>query len=243
MSKRSDAGRAARTAALIDAQRRKERNRNLIVAGVVVVVVAVVLGLTLLLGQQDETGETAGDGGTPSGLTDGYSVVVGEESAPTTIAIYEDPQCPICAAFEQEVGDRLAAAVEDGRVKVEYRLVSFLDPQSGNEYSSRAANAAMAVLDTAGVEAFVTFHETIFANQPAEGTDGPEDDRLVEWAVEAGADEAEVTPQIEDKVYEQWLKNATDQMSKAGINGTPGVVIDGERVDGNPVTSLLEAID
>lgn len=242
MSKNSDHSRSARTAALIDAQRTKERNRNLAIVGVVVLVVALIAGLTILLQQKDTTGETTTAQGTPSGLTDGFAVVVGEESATTTFTFYEDPQCPACANFESQVGEQVAQAVADGTAKVEYRMVSFLDDASENEYSSRALNAAMAVLDTAGVDAFVKFHGTLFSNQPAEGTAGPEDDELIEWAVEAGASEAKVRPQIEDKIYEQWIKNATDEMSKAGVRSTPGVFVDGEMVDGDPVAAVLAAI-
>ena len=61
---------------------------------------------------------------------------------------------------------------------------------------------------------FAKYHSLLFANQPAEGTAGPDDDQLIEWAVEAGADEDAVRQPIEDKVYEQWIENATDQMSQ-----------------------------
>ena len=75
--------------------------------------------------------------------------------------------------FEDAVGDQLATAIEAGEVRVEYRIVSFLDGASPNAYSSRAANALMAVQDTAGPEAFAALHDTLFANQPEEGTAGP----------------------------------------------------------------------
>ena len=89
----------------------------------------------------------------PNGVDD-YTVSVGEADAPTTITIYEDPQCPVCAQLEAEVADDVAAAVEAGEVRVEYRIVSFLDQASTNDYSSRAANALVAAYDVSGPEVF-----------------------------------------------------------------------------------------
>ena len=65
------------------------------------------------------------------------------------------------------------------------------------------------------------------------------DDELVDRAVAAGATESEVRPQIEGKVYEQWIKNATDQMSKDGYNSTPTILIDGKESDPQALASLL----
>ncbi len=59
-----------------------------------------------------------------------------------------------------------------------------------------------------------------------------------QYAVEAGADEAAISAPIEDKIYEQWITNATDEMSQNGVTGTPTVFIDGERVEGSTQESV-----
>jgi protein-disulfide isomerase len=231
------AERAARTAALLAEQRRAERRRQLTIVAAVVAALAVVVGIGFWVqSTRDTTGDTPA--ATPSGVTDDYGIVVGDEGAPTTITVYEDLQCPVCKVFEDATADRLEQAVEAGDVRVDYRMVSFLDTQSTNDYSSRALNAALVVLDTSGVEAFKEFHDLLFANQPAEGGPGPEDDQLIQYAVQAGADESAISEPIEDKVYEQWIKNATEQMSKNGVNGTPTVFIDGEQVEGTPEDAI-----
>jgi protein-disulfide isomerase len=227
------AERAARTAALLTEQRRAESRRRLMIVAAVVTLLAVVVGIGFWVqSTRDTTGETAE--AVPAGVTSGYGIVLGEESAPTEITVYEDLQCPVCKVFEDATADRLEQAVEAGEVRVDYRMVSFLDVASTNDYSSRALNAALVVLDTSGVETFKEFHDLLFANQPAEGGPGPEDDQLIQYAVQAGADEAEISGPIEDKIYEQWIKNATEQMSKNAVNGTPTVFIDGEQVEGTP---------
>ena len=238
MASKSQQSRAARTAALIQEQDAKERRRNLIVVGAIVAVLAVIAVATYFgVRNQDTTGDKAT---APTGA-DGYSIVWGEPDAPTTIKVYEDFQCPACSDWNAAVKDELDQAVADGKVKVDYRMVSFLDRASTNDSSSRAHNAALVVLDTAGVEAFHTFYETLYADQPAEGGPGQSDEQLIESAVAAGADKAEIEGPIGDKVYDQWITNATEQMSKDGVTGTPTVFIDGEKVD-DPVQGVLDAL-
>ncbi len=194
---------------------------------------------------KDTTGRAVDASGTPKNLTGTYNVVVGKADAPTTIKVYEDFQCPICDDLEKAAGAKLQQAVADGKVKVDYHMVSFLDRASTTEYSSRALNAAMAVLSTAGPEAFVKFHHIAYANQPEEGSAGVPDSTLVDWAVQAGAKKSEVNPLIEGNVYHQWTVNATDQMSKDGITGTPTVFINGKDQGTNvqvAIQNLLNAI-
>jgi protein-disulfide isomerase len=212
-----------------------------LIAAAVAAVLAVILGVGLWVqAGRDTTGdEPAAE---PSGVTDDYGIVVGDEHAPTAITVYEDLQCPVCRVFEHTTADRLDRAVAAGEVRVDYRMVSFLDDASTNDYSSRALNAALVVLDTSGVATFKRFHDQLFANQPAEGGPGPEDDQLIEYAVQAGADESAVRGPIEDKVYEQWIKNATDQMSQNDVTGTPTVFIDGEKVEGDSVQDTIDAV-
>ncbi len=211
-------------------ERRERAGKVALVGGAAVLAVVLVVALFLVLRSSDTTGQAAD--AVPANTNDDYGVVLGDSDAPKTVTVYEDFQCPICAQFEQLTGDQLEQGLEEGTIQLELRMVSFLDQASSNEYSSRAMNAALAVLDTAGPEAFKEFHDQLFAEQPAEGGPGPENAQLIETAVEAGADEGEITPQIEDKVYAQWIENATDAMSENDVTGTPTVLIDGEKVDG-----------
>lgn len=232
----------------------ERRRRVLIVGGVLAALVGVLAVVFVTQQALDPTGKepehvpsvasaptsTAGDAAsTTPGELDGYSIFVGEPDAPTTVTVYEDLQCPACASFESELGDDLAEAVDEGSVRMDYRLVSFLDGASTNDYSSRALNAALVVLDKAGVDAFRAFHDDLYADQPAEGGPGFEDDELIERAVEAGAAEEDVRDDIEDKVYEQWIINATGQMSDDGVNSTPWIRIDGEDAEAAELAELL----
>jgi protein-disulfide isomerase len=235
-----------RAQALMREQQRRERRRNLLVVGSVVVAVLIVFGVLFLVqGKSDKTGQAIDPSGTPNNLTGTYDVVVGKSSAPTTIKLYEDFQCPICKSFEQVAGQQVQAAIADGKIKVDYHMVAFLDRSSTTHYSSRALNAGMAVLSTAGPDAFLEFHTIAYQNQPAEGSAGVPDSTLVDWAVQAGADKTQVTPLIDGNVYHQWVLNATDQMSKDHVTGTPTIFIDGKNQGSNPqiaTQNLLNAL-
>jgi protein-disulfide isomerase len=233
-----------RAQALMREQQRKERMRNGIVIGAVFVAVAIIAGVMFYISaNKDTTGNAVGAGGTPKNLTGTYNVEIGKSSAPTTLKLYEDFQCPICKEFEQVAGTQIQQAIADGKVKVDYHMVAFLDRESSTEYSSRALNAGMAVLSTAGPEAFLKFHTLAYANQPAEGSAGLPDSTLIDWAVQAGADRATVTPLINGNVYHQWVVNATNQMSVDGVNGTPTVFINGKNQGTSPSVAAQNVLN
>ncbi|MGH3362844.1 MAG: DsbA family protein, partial [Nocardioides sp.] len=144
------------------------------------------------------------------------------------------------ASLEAQLDQPLTAAVEDGRVRVEYRTLDFLS-QYG-DYSLRAANAFAAVLDTAGPEAAKEFHDALFADQPSENGSHPDDDRLVEEAVAAGAEEQQVRPLIEDLGFEGWIADGTEAASQEGVRSTPTVYVDGQQVGAESLDSVAQAV-
>jgi protein-disulfide isomerase len=243
-TKPKNQSKSERAQALLREQQRRERRRNLLVVGAVVVAVLIIAGVMLAVtNHKDTTGQAVGAGGTPQNLTGAYNVVIGDSSAPDTIKLYEDLQCPICKEFEAATGEQTQAAIAAGKVKVDYHMVAFLDRASTTNYSSRALNAAMAVLSTAGPDAFMKFRTIAFDNQPEEGSAGVPDSTLIDWAVQAGADKDQVTPLINGNVYHQWVLNATDQMSKDGVNGTPTVFINGQNQGSNPQVAAQAVLD
>jgi protein-disulfide isomerase len=242
MSKKSaEHSRSERARAAMEAQAAAERRRNLLVTGAVAAVLAIVVVVGFLAARG---GDTTGDepSATPRGV-DGYSVVIGDADAPDTITVYEDLQCPVCAAYEDATAGKVEKAVERGDVKVDYRMLAFLDRASTTDYSSRALNALMVVLDSSGDDAFMKMHRLLFEHQPAEGSAGLSDDQLVEYAVQAGADEDAVRGPIEDEKFAQWVVNATDQMSREGVTGTPTVLIDGKPAGDDPAASARAVLD
>lgn len=229
---------ASQRAAAIRAEheRKERRTRAMVVGSVVVAMLLIVVALTYVLSQRDTTGEAAG---APAGAVDGYSVPMGPDDAPVTVTVYEDFMCPYCGLFEEVSSGKLKEYAERGDVQVRYHVVSFLDDASTDDYSTRAANALAVVLDTAGPEVAVEFHDALFDNQPAEGGAGLPDEQLIDLAVEAGADEEAITGPIEDLSFEQYVVNATGEWSDRGFTGTPAVAVNGEKVEFTDAENLL----
>jgi protein-disulfide isomerase len=209
-----------------EAARREARRRSIVVTGVVAAVLsAVVATFVLVQTLQRENATTAGSA-TPRTGANG-AVTVGAAAAPVTIVAYEDFQCPACKNFEDANAAQLADWLAKGQVKVEYHPIAFLDRASTDDYSTRALNAAATVLDLAPA-GYARFHEALYAEQPAEGGPGLSDDRLVQLAVAAGAPEAQARADIEGLRFESWTAKVTDAASKAGVNQTPTVIVDGK---------------
>lgn len=233
-TRRAESAAASERAATIrrEQERVERRRRTIVVSAVVLVVLALIFGIGYAVqSSRDTTGAAATS---PSGVVGTYAIPAGNASAPVTVEIYEDFMCPICGEFEAATRQWLGQYVDQGKVYVNYRVISILDRASnGTEYSTRSANAAAAVLDTAGPVAFKKFHDLLYQNQPQEGSNGLSDQQLVDFAVQAGAPRDKVSKLVKDRAFEQWVKNATDAASKrAGFQGTPAVYVDGTQITG-----------
>jgi protein-disulfide isomerase len=231
--------RSERAAAIRRQHGREEaRRRNLwVTLGVLAVLGIVVAAGFLVQVSRDTTGQASAP---PAGAVATYGVPFGEDTAPVTVTIYEDFMCPVCGDLESATRDWLPRYAAQGRVRVIYRPVAFLDRMSnGTEYSTRAANAYAVVLDEAGPEAAATFHDLLFDDQPEENTSGLSSDHLLDLAIRAGAAESVARAGIERRTYEQWVVNGTDDASRrGGVTGTPTVAVDGRRLPTLPPFEL-----
>ena len=232
---------AERAAAIRKEQEARERRRRTLTVTVVLVSLVALFAIGYAVqSSRDTTGQLATP---PSGVVGRYAVPHGEATAPVRISVYEDFMCPFCGQFEAESRETLATYVEQGDVRVEYHLISFLDSASnGTDYSTRAMNALGVVLDDAGPEVAKKFHDLLFDNQPEEGSDGLSDEELIDFAVEAGATQSDVAGPIESLKFEGWVKNATDAASKDDVSTTPTVLVDDELLDFETIDELLAEV-
>jgi protein-disulfide isomerase len=233
---------SARAATIRKEQERKERRRrNLVVTGSAVVVLALIVVIaTLVQSSRDTTGATAS---TPAGVVGRYAVPAGPPSAPVKVTVYEDFICPFCGQFEAASRTALQKDIEQGKVQFQYHVLSFLDRSSSTRYSTRAANALAVVLDKDGPAVAKQFHDLLFENQPRENSAGLTNDRLVQLAVQAGANRSEVKKGIDTLAFQQWVKNVTDQASRSGVNATPTVRINGKTVDATTTADLVSKVE
>ncbi|KQQ86511.1 thioredoxin domain-containing protein [Pseudarthrobacter sp. SL88] len=152
-----------------------------------------------------------------------------EAGQPVKVVAYIDFICPVCKRFESTYNEALTGLRNEGKISLEYRPLGFLDRQSSTNYSSRAANAAACVADKAP-EKYAEYVDTLFANQPAEGSAGLSDDKLKSLAGDIGAD---INSCVDDKTFRPYVKYSTQLASNIGITGTPTIFVDGKQWDGS----------
>lgn len=231
---------AARRAVEAAVRARAERRRRNVLTGMVAGVVLLLVLVVVILVQTHRT-STSAAAAVPANAA-GSAIVVGSATAPVTVDLYEDFQCPNCKAFEDATGSTLAQLISDGTVQAHYHGMAFLDTSANGQYSTRALNAAAVVVATAGPEAFQTFHDLLYAHQPAEGGSGLTDAQLVQYAAQAGAAGSSVEQDIRDLTYGDWVKTATDQASKDGVTSTPTVLVDGQKLANPSAAGLTAAV-
>ena len=209
------------SAAILAGDERKPGRENLrrgAILGGALLAMAVVAAVFISTRGGDEV--MASDPGSSS-----TSLVVGDGGAPHNIVIYQDFLCFVCGVFEGVAGEDLAKLADAGEVVIEYRPISIL---GFGPYSADAVNAFFVVQDAAGDEVAKEFYDLLFADQPSEKGPFPDADWLVDKAVKAGADEADVRQGIERGEKSDNVEAANKQSEGAGVQGIPTVLLDGE---------------
>lgn len=220
--------------------RHRHSSRKLRVATLVSVSIGVVACVFALFWVQLRPTVAATIVKTPSHATEDYgflvtqSVLVGEDTstepdpALPVVQLFDDFLCESCRVFHEETGGFLTDEVANGTITLSLHPFSFLHTQSVDEYSQRATNAAVCAADEAGVRAYLTMHKLLLQNQPAQGGSGHSNDRLIEFAAEAGA--ANASECIEGRTFTPWVEEATRAAFDADVTQTPTVRIGGNNI-------------
>ncbi|MFC9245440.1 DsbA family protein [Streptomyces sp. NPDC057136] len=246
MSKRNtQANKAAardRLRAERERQAKKDKARKQIVVGVsVVAVLAIAGGVSYGVMQLNKPSawEAAADAKNvtaPKNTSgdDGTTVVVGKSTAKKTLELYEDSRCPICATFEQTVGETVAKDVDAGKYKVKYVGATFIDNSDNGEGSKNALSALGAALNVSP-EAFMDYKAALYSAKyhPQETEDKfAKDSFLIEVAnsVDALKGNAAFEKDVEDGTYDAWAMKMSKAFDKSGVEGTPTLKMDGKTV-------------
>ena len=249
MREQANAGRQAQAA-----QGKRDKLMGTIGAIVVAVVVIGIISAAVIA-KNHKNDVKAGE--LPTGVqSSDYGVAYGtpKPGAPT-LDVYEDFQCPACAAFEPTNGYRLVDLAKQGKVKLVWHPAAFLDvaratdnQAAGNPNSSKRATAAWGCAIDAGVAA--EFHKTVFANQPKTEGQGFSDITLLSLG-------SQVVPRskvsafvdcVNSGKYLQWAAASAAQFDKNGITQTPTLFINGKEQKSEVLfeptgKKLLAAID
>jgi protein-disulfide isomerase len=173
--------------------------------------------------QKDDGVNAAAQPLVPSDHTRDGGVLIGSENARRRLIVFEDLQCPYCREFDEVAGDLLRREVAAGSVAVEYRIRSFLGPES-----VRAANALAAAAEAGH---FDQLRRELFARQPAENSGGFTTEDLLEAGLRAGLTSHSYATAVREGRYEQWVLERERAFREQDPAGTPAAVLDGRLLD------------
>ena len=232
--RRRQAAAAARKPA-VDRVPGSGRKDNRVKVGIIVAVLMVAVGVALWIVLSRPWGSSAQPvAATYPVAADGAVVAAGQPNAPVTIDVYEDFLCPFCERFETRNRDALAAALNEGRVKVNFHALNILDARTTPPgYSTLAANAALCAV-RAGI--WPAYHERLFAEQPAEGSAGLTAAQLSAFGTELGAGPAftqcvEANGNAAAITAASEVAAANPALQTDGQFGTPTIAVGGRKID------------
>jgi protein-disulfide isomerase len=254
-SKKSTKEKAAAARAAAEAeQRRKDRNIRIIGGIAILIVVGLIIGIGVIGSRQNSSTvasslgtEVVNDAALPTGANgaDGdnpWGMPINDAAGKPTLAIWEDFQCPACAAFEAQYGPTIEKLAADGVANVVYRPTTFIEknfPAGANPLSSsRAASAYGCAVDAGQGQ---KFHDIVFANQPAQEGDGWSDEQLIQFGKDAGITGDKLTrfeSCVKDRTYIQWANNSYLTFQSSNVPGTPALYLNGKEVPNSAYKDL-----
>jgi protein-disulfide isomerase len=205
-----------------------------------VVIFAVALVAYIVTSHHNKKGGTTGQGDTVRVTSSKVVNAPGTSNPKAVVTFYEDFLCPACGNFERTFGPTVSKLIDIGAIAADYSMVSILDSQRTQNYSSRAGAAALCVADDS-VDAFRRFHNHLYSSdiQPSErATSFPDNAKLIEIAREAG-----VVSKVPDCVNSgKYIDKVTAEAAAANITATPTIKINGDDYDPSTPDALVAKI-
>ncbi|MEU9604164.1 thioredoxin domain-containing protein [Streptomyces sp. NPDC048057] len=220
-------------------EKAQEKRRRLLVvsAGVVGVLgLAAVVGVVAANADKGDKGgksgnNTAGPLLAPAGAEgkEQLAIRVGATDAPSTLTVWEDFRCPVCAQFENVMRDAVQDLEKSGDLKVEYHFATIIDGNMGGSGSLRAANAVACAQD---VGKFAPYHDVLYRNQPPEPDDAfADNDKLLDLAKKVdGLDTPGFRSCVQDGTHDSWVAKSNEAFAEGRFQGTPTVLLNGESI-------------
>jgi protein-disulfide isomerase len=155
---------------------------------------------------------------------------VGPATAPVTIVEFSDFQCPFCS--------RLVPTIE--QVKAKYgdkvRIVFRQFPLNFHQFAQKAAEASLCANEQGK---FWQMHDAMFKDQAALSVD-----QLKATATGLGLNADQFNSCLDQGKYAAQIQTDIDAGTKAGVNGTPAMFINGRFLSGaQPLAEISKVID
>ena len=157
---------------------------------------------------------------------------IGDLNAPVTVVEWSDFQCPYCKKFyEDTIKEIKTNYVDTGKVRFVYKHF----PLSFHE-SAELSAMAVECANEQGV--WYEYHEAIFENQ--EGNYDESD--LIKWSEGIVSDQNEFRSCLTSNRYSEKIKNDMNYGQSIGVQGTPGSVVNGIKIDGAQPYAVVASI-
>ena len=201
----------------------KDNFTRYLVIGVVVAVVAIMVVPTVISKNRTVSQVIPATVSEDNGYAISFNT---EDETLPVVDIYEDFQCPVCQQFEGLNGEYINSLITEKKAAVRFNILSFLGTES-----VLAANAAACSNDE---DKFLDFHLGLYANQPgAENSGEWSADRLIAIGAASGLTSDSFKSCVKELKYEGWVAKVAEAGSKAGVNSTPTVFVNGKEIDRN----------
>lgn len=176
------------------------------------------------------------------GERQGATVVSGKPDAKVKLDIYADFLCPYCGQLQKSYGNQIEQQVAAGTVQVTYHMIPLLANSSDPPgYSLDSANAALCAADQGK---FTSYHDSLFANQPKEGSRGYDKAQLIKLGQDLGITSPQFADCVNAGTYNQDLNAALQQINQnPAFRGTPTIFHDGTSVDWTKPTWLTDLVN
>jgi protein-disulfide isomerase len=149
-----------------------------------------------------------------------------------------DYQCPACGGFARLQPELDKAVLADGSARFVFRHMAFLGQES--------LWAAEAVECAADQGRYWNYHDNLFASQAGENRGAFSKDRLILFAANLGLDQVTFGRCLESDKYAQRVRDETQRGRLLGVNSTPTIFVDGQKVvltnSRSPVETIRSAV-
>ena len=201
------------------------------------VVVLIVALLALFLWQR-ATPQAA----TPTGADFqlGQQPMLGDPDAPVTIVAFEDFMCPVCRRFEDQAFPQIERELIDtGLAKMYFVNFQFIGP------SSTRAGIAGECAYQQNEAAFWDYKTYLYRSQGPEREDWATPRLLVDVARDyvPELDPEALATCIEERRYEDEVRQDADIARAAGVGGTPTLFVNGEQLESWDFRSVRAAVE
>jgi len=161
----------------------------------------------------------------------GGNAIIGDPDAPITIVEWSDFECPFCARFYNDAYQDIKENwIDTGKAKLVFRDF----PLSFHANAQKAHEAAECAGDQ---DMYYEMHDALFENGVSGGVSS-----FKTYAADLGLDQAAFDDCLDSGKHEAEVKKDMADGMKAGVQGTPGFIIEGQLISGAQPYAVFEQL-